>query len=292
MSRAGQKPSIIIRDLEGLEDFQKVRTAEKEVWGLPDSDGTPLTLMVASKAAGHIWIGAFDGNELAGFAFGFLGMNQGTLTVHSHKLAVRAPYRDLDLGYKLKLAQRERTLAFGIQEITWTFDPLQSKNAHLNFNKLGVVSDSYRVDFYGQQTSSPLHRNGTDRLWVRWPLASRRVVSRLKGKENRSATLEVLSRLAPLVQFSGDSKPLRSNLAEALGRQRAAIEIPGDIAVMEQKDIGLAHEWRLATRWAFTEVLKAGFFVAEFCRSWRGQQGPGIYLLEKGTVQEYVHQTP
>jgi hypothetical protein len=52
--------------------------------------------------------------------------------------------------------------------------------------------------------------------------------------------------------------------------------------------MGLAREWREATRWGFTESLKAGFFVAEFCRTVRGQQGPGNYLLEKGTAAEYV----
>ena len=70
---------------------------------------------------------------------------------------------------QLKQAQRERALTLGIQRITWTFDPLQSKNAHLNFAKLGTVSDRYKPDFYGPETSSLLHRNGTDRLWVTWP---------------------------------------------------------------------------------------------------------------------------
>ena len=58
--------------------------------------------------------------------------------------------------------------------MTWTFDPLRSLNAHLNFSKLGVISDSYRVDFYGPQTSSHLHTNGTDRLWVTWHMADAR----------------------------------------------------------------------------------------------------------------------
>ena len=74
-------------------------------------------------------------------------------------LAVREPYRNLDLGHKLKLAQRERALAMRVPEMTWTFDPLQSRNAHLNFGKLGVVSDIYKIDFYGPVTSSVLHQN-------------------------------------------------------------------------------------------------------------------------------------
>jgi predicted GNAT superfamily acetyltransferase len=288
MPESKAKPSIIIRDLQSFEDLKKVGAVEKEAWGLSDRDALPLTMIVATKEAGGIWVGAFDGTQLVGFACGFLGMEQGNLMVHSHMLAVRDAYRDRDLGYKLKLAQRERALAMRIQEMTWTFDPLQSKNAHLNFAKLGVVSDIYKIDFYGPETSSVLHRNSTDRLWVKWPMASRRVRDRLQGKDNRAELLDVLSRLLPLIQFNGDGKPVRTDLAAALSRQRIAIEIPSDIVSIEQKNPALAREWRLATRWAFTEALKTGFFVAEFCRTVRGKQGPSTYLLEKGTLAEYV----
>jgi len=280
--------SVIIRDLVSYEDLQRAEELEREVWGLADRDAMPLALMVATREAGSVWVGAFDGENLAGFAFGFLGFEHGHLILHSHMLAVRERYRDLDLGYKLKLAQRERAMSMRVQEMTWTFDPLQSRNAHLNFGKLGVVADVYKVDFYGPETSSVLHQNGTDRLWVRWALASRRVRDRLQGKDYRPEILDAFARLQPLVQFNGDGKPLRTDLFAALSRQRIAIQIPSDIGAVERKAPGLAREWREATRWAFTKALNAGFFVAEFCRTVRGQQGPGNYLLEKGSSAEYV----
>jgi len=284
---------VAIRDLRSFDDFKQVEAVERDVWVLSDLDTLPLTLTIATREAGGIWLGAFEGAELVGFAFGFLGLDENRPNVHSHMLAVRAPYRDRDLGYKLKLAQRERVLALRvgdmrIREITWTFDPLQSKNAHLNFAKLGVISPSYLIDFYGPETSSPLHRNSTDRFWVKWPITSRRVQTRLQGKDARAEMLDALKTLSPLVQFNGDGRPHRADLETALQRQRIAIEIPSDILAVEQRDPSLAREWRLATRWAFTEALRAGFFVAEFCRTVRGQQGPGAYLLEKGKVEEYV----
>ena len=302
MAEAKTKSAVTIRDLQTFEDLKQVDEVEREVWGLSDIDTTPLTLVIATKEAGSIWVGAFDGTKLVGFAFGFLGLEGGRLIVHSHMLAVREPYRNLDLAYNLKLAQRERALAIRIDdgradsrtsdirisEMTWTFDPLQSRNAHLNFTKLGVVSETYKVDFYGPETSSVLHRNGTDRLWVTWPLSSRRVSDRLQGKDNRAEVLDALSTLTPLIHFNGDGKPARTDLAAALNRQRIAIEIPSDIVEVERKDPALAWEWRLQTRWAFTEALNAGFSVAEFCRTVRGQQGPGVYLLEKAKVEDYV----
>jgi predicted GNAT superfamily acetyltransferase len=293
MAETKLKPAITIRDLQTFEDIKQVEEVEREVWGLSDLDTTPLTLSIATREAGSIWVGAFDGAKLVGFAFAFLGTEHGQLIVHSHMLAVREPYRNSRLGYKLKLAQRERALALRIDELrikemTWTFDPLQSRNAHLNFSKLGVVSESYKIDFYGPETSSVLHRNSTDRLWVTWPIASRRVQDRILGKENRAEVLDALSILAPLVQFNGDGKPVCTDLTAALSRQRIAIEIPSDIGNMEQKDPTLAKEWRRQTRWAFTEALKKGFVVAEFCRTVRGQQGPGVYLLEKGRIEDIV----
>jgi predicted GNAT superfamily acetyltransferase len=302
------KPAITIRELDSVADLRQVQTLEKEVWNLADIDVLALTSAVASMEAGAIWLGAFDDNKLMGFAFAFPGIDNATVTFHSHQLAVRPECRDLDVGQKLKLAQRQRVLAVRlgethagghtsiqnrISEITWTFDPLQSKNAHLNFFKLGVLSDSYKIDLYGPETSSALHRNGTDRLWVRWPITSRRVAERLgekppagKKTDLRTETLDALSTVQPLILFSGDGRPVRSDLEAALRRQRLAIEIPSEINSIERKDPELAREWRMATRWAFTESLRAGFQVAEFSRTIRGQQGPGAYLLEKGRVAE------
>jgi predicted GNAT superfamily acetyltransferase len=285
---APTKPVIAIRDLRTLEDLTQAIALEKEVWSSDDADLTSLTFAIASREAGHLWLGAFDGPKLVGFAFAFHTLEQGRPGLHSHMLAVRESYRESDVGTKLKLAQRDRALAQKIREITWTFDPLQSKNAHLNFAKLGVVSESYKVDFYGAQTSSALHQNGTDRLWVRWPVASRRVEDRLRGKNPRPEMLDALSVLQPLVRFNGEGRPARSDLSAALTRQRIAIELPSNIGELEAADFALAKEWREATRWAFNEALKSGFFVAEFCRTVRGQQGPGVYLLEKGTIGEYV----
>jgi predicted GNAT superfamily acetyltransferase len=291
MSR-GTAQQIVIRDLKSIDDLSQLKAVEKEVWGMTDDDTLPLTLAIALRASGNIFIGAFDKDKdkdkLVGFAFGFLGREHGQTTLHSHMLAVLDAYRHLDLGSRLKQAQRERAMAMGVHEMTWTFDPLQSRNAHFNFSKLGVVSDTYKVDFYGPETSSMLHRNGTDRLWVRWILNSRRVRDRLAGKNARAETLDALRLLAPLVRFDPSGKPGRADLAESLARQRVSIEIPGDILEVERADMGLAREWRDATRWAFREAMKAGFFVAEFCRSIRGQQGPGAYLLQQGTVSDLI----
>jgi predicted GNAT superfamily acetyltransferase len=279
MANSPSKPQI--RDLETLAELEQVLHLEKEVWGLDAADATPRSLAAALRAAGSIWLGAFDAGQLAGFALAFPSLEHGRISFHSHMLAVRASHRGHNLGYELKLAQRQSALALGVKEMTWTFDPLRSRNAHLNFQRLGVVCDSYRPDFYGPQTSSPLHRNGTDRLWVTWHMADSRVEQRLKGKDPRAEVLDALTDLEPLIRFDGTGRPAEADLSQSLSRQRVAIEIPGDMDPIENDDPERAREWRLGTRKAFTEALAAGFVVKEFCRSIRGQQGPGAYLLEK-----------
>jgi predicted GNAT superfamily acetyltransferase len=287
VSKSAHQPEIVIRDLTTVSDFEAVQNLEKQVWGFDDVDVTAVTLAVATKAAGSIWVGAFEGDELVGFAFALPSLEQGEVGFHSHTLAVRASHQGHSLGYRLKLAQRQRALTMGIKKMTWTFDPLRTRNAHLNFSKLGVISDSYRIDFYGPATSSSMHKNGTDRLWVTWLLSDPRVERRLRGDDNnlRLEILDTLKHLEPLVRFNGDGEPAEGAPATALARQRIAIEIPGDIARVERDDLPLARQWRLATRCAFTEALRAGFTVKEFCRSIRGQQGPGAYLLEKAHPQ-------
>lgn len=278
---ANSTPEIVIRDISSITELEAVLQLEKEVWEFEDADVTPLTLAVAMQAAGSIWLGAFNKDALVGFAFAFPSLEHGKIGFHSHTLAVRTGCDSRGLGFRLKLAQRERVLARGVNEITWTFDPLRSRNAHLNFAKLGVISNSYRPDFYGAHTSSALHTNGTDRLWVTWRLSQPRVEERARGRSTRAEVLDALAHLEPLVRFNGDGRPAESDPRQALSRQRIAIEIPGDIGSVESTNPDLAREWRLATRKAFTAALEAGFTVTEFCRSIRGQQGPGAYLLEK-----------
>jgi predicted GNAT superfamily acetyltransferase len=70
-------------------------------------------------------------------------------------------------------------------------------------------------------------------------------------------------------------------VAHALRSQSTAIEIPSDILSVEKKDAALAREWRIATRWGFTEAIKSGFVVTEFCRATRHLQDPGVYVMEK-----------
>lgn len=273
----------MIRSIDGIDDVRAAEELQKEVWGIDDRDVTPLTQLVAAREVGGQLLGAYDGPTLVGFLFGFLGLEHGRVTHHSHMLAVKPAYRNRQVGYELKLAQRERVLAQGITVITWTFDPLQSLNAHFNFGKLGVISRTYKVDFYGEMTSSFLHRMGTDRLWVIWHLDSSRVRCRLEGAPIvRKAQRQKL----PLLEIDPSNEPRENDPLHALDGVDATIEIPGDINLLQQHDPQLAVRWRMSTRRAFSEALASGFMVEDFFRHERGEQSLGVYVLSRGRSDE------
>ena len=281
MSTATDTSAIAIRDIDRTEELRAVEALQKEVWGCTDLDVVPLTMLIATREVGGVLIGAYDQSELVGFVYGFPGYEDGRVTHHSHMLAVKSAYRNHDLGYKLKLAQRERVLAQGIERMTWTFDPLQSLNAYFNFGKLGVVADAYKIDFYGEATSSFLHQIGTDRLWVSWLLNSERVRSRLQGDEPQP--LSSADEVVTLVEVSSNNAPRRNIWPKFLGQKHFAIEIPTEINGLQRRSPALAVEWREVTRWAFTEAMRLGYFVAAFSRSTVREQSIGRYLLSYGS---------
>ena len=249
MSSATETSNIFIRPVETFAELRDVEELQKEVWGVPDLDVVPLTHLIATQTAGGVLLGAFDRQTIVGFVYGFVALEAGEIAHHSHMLAVKPAYRNFNLGYKLKLAQREAVLAQGIKVITWTFDPLQSLNAHFNFTKLGVISNRYVINFYGEDAASFLHQTGTDRFWVKWLLTSERVVQRINT-----------------------TKPLIEDPADKL-----LIEIPTVINTLQQENPEVALEWRERTRAAFTNAIDNGYTVRDFYRDGK----KGIYILGK-----------
>jgi len=286
MTTATETSSIVIRDACGQAEMRAVEELQREVWGLPELDIVPTTQLVAAQAAGGVLLGAFDGEILVGFVYGFPGYDHGQTTHHSHMLAVKPGFRNYNLGQKLKLAQRERVLAQGINIMTWTFDPLQSPNAYFNFSKLGVISDRYFINFYGEDAASFLHRNGTDRLWVTWRLASRHVKERIGGINDAAPEIESV---VPLVQIEKDSSPGQNDSTDGLSGEFVLIEIPADINELEPQSGELASAWRAATRAAFTKALSSGYLVENFYRRRSGdQQISTYYLSRKKSLNDFV----
>jgi len=165
--------------------------------------------------------------------------------------------RDLGLGTRLKLYQREVLLAQGIDEVRWTFDPLEARNAHLNLNHLGAEVADYVEDLYeGEEGGELFEGIGTDRFILSWKIAGERVARAL---EDRRAGAEEPFRAAPAVNPG-------AAVADLPEEPRVRIEIPENVQGLkaERPDEGIA--WRASTRRAFEHYLERGYRVEAFYR--------------------------
>jgi predicted GNAT superfamily acetyltransferase len=250
--------TIVIRDIETLDEMHEVEQLQREIWGVSELDVLPALALRPQKEVGAILIGAFAGGRMVGFVFGFPGILNGETIIHSDMLGVSSEYRSQNVGYLLKLAQRSAALKLGVKRITWTFDPLQSRNAHLNFSKLGVVTDRYLINYYGE-TSSFLHRAGTDRLWVSWFLDRQRDVPQAD-----------LNEITALIRVSPNGEPVVNT--DKTDDPRLVIEIPGE----PNPEL-----WREPTRAAFTGALNAGYVIKDFYLVQRNDQKLGAYFLTR-----------
>ena len=287
-------------NLTTLEQFRDVERLEGEIWG--PIDLVPVPIMAVTVRRGAVLVGAYDGPRLAGFVYSFPALRPAgdlhregakarrreapvstspppsALASHwSHMLGVHPDYRGAGLGRALKLAQRERVLALGIDLIEWTYDPLQAPNAHLNFVTLGTVVEEYEENVYGESTS-PLHGGlPTDRFVCQWWIARPHVARRLNREPLTLVSHEVAS--APVVNDTSvvdgwlDCGALHLGLTD----RRVAVDIPLDYTQMLSEHPDRARRWRFQTRALFTHYFSRGYRVVDF--GLHREQARGRYLL-------------
>jgi predicted GNAT superfamily acetyltransferase len=268
-----------IRPLTTLEDCRTVVSLEKQVWGYTDAeDVVPVPVLIVTIKRGGVLLGAFDDQgEMTGFVYSIPGWKHGRPTQWSHMLGVVADARSGGLGRRLKLAQREATLAMGIDLIEWTFDPLQALNAHLNFARLGTIVEEYEENIYGD-SSSPLHRGSpTDRLVAEWRLNEPHVLRRI-GLEGGPLVRDASVISAPVVNPSKPGawlEPASGELAHE--SRRVLVEIPMGFSDLQAAAPDLALEWRMTTRRIFQTYFGRGYRAVDFFLSREARRGH--YLL-------------
>ena len=148
-----------------------------------DIELLPVRFFVVATKVGGQALGAFADGRMVAFCMAIPGLKPGGKSyLHSHMLGVLPEYRDFGLGRRLKLRQREDALACGIDLIEWTFDPLETKNAYFNVERLGAVVRRYVRNQYGT-TTSRLHGGlPTDRCTAEWWIGSERVRNVIAGE--------------------------------------------------------------------------------------------------------------
>lgn len=258
-----------IRPLRTTDEFRACVVLQEETWGEGFSERVPPALLKVAQILGGVAAGAFapDGS-LVGFVFGMTGVRDGELVHWSDMLAVRRGIRDSGLGTRLKAYQRSVMLERGVTKMHWTFDPLQSRNAYLNFGKLGIVVREYARDMYGE-TDSPLHRGiGTDRFVALWLMDSERVRRRLDGAE-RGPGADALGACPAVLGAThpdGDRPRTPGRVLLGLADPAVSVAIPADVSSLMVESMELAVAWRQATRTVLTHYMDRGYEVRELVR--------------------------
>lgn len=256
---------LIIRPFATLEEYQACADFQEEIWGRGFSEKVSAAILMIANRLGGIAAGAFDeAGELQGFVFGLTGVVEGRPIHWSDMLAVRDDGRDRGIGTRLKRYQRDLLLGRGIREMRWTFDPLQGRNAHVNFFKLGIICREYAQNLYGE-TDSPLHRGiGTDRLVALWLMDSPRVLSRLGGEGPAEVDLAAVARALSVERMAGLPVPGPPHLG--LQDPEILIPVPAVVEEVMRRDLPLAVRWREATREVFVHYFSRGYEAREFLR--------------------------
>lgn len=241
-----------IRKLSRPEEFEEVIGLQAQVWGLSPKDTmSPITLTALAQDYPRTgWVlGGYLGEEMVGFAV-VIATSEPDL-VYGHMLGVLKEYRDSGVGMQLNnhlFALLERQ---GVRRICWTFEPLESRNAHVYLNKLGGKAISYhRAHFYleaGPDSGLPL-----DRFLFMLELGQRR---------DRSRELEPLAQALAAYPLA-----LPGQVPEA---EAVLVEIPPDLHGLLESDLAAAARFRADTRQVLEECLNARGMVAD--RLYSGQ---------------------
>ena len=276
-----------IQILDAIDQLKRVEELQRAVWPGSETDVVPAHLLTTAAHNGGFVLGAFpvdDGGKiidhLAGFVFGFPGLYStpdGPRLKHcSHMLGVHPDFRGRGLGFKLKRAQWQMVRHQGIDRITWTYDPLLSRNAHLNIARLGAVCNTYLREFYGEMRDGLNVGLASDRFKVDWWVNTQRVEKRLSTKARLNLDLaHFLAADAEIINPTqldeqGWVTPIESasiipenNLDDPISLIEL-VEIPSDFSALKEANFELAKEWRITTRSIFENLFRRGYLVTDF----------------------------
>ena len=279
-------PAPVIRLLESPENMTSVEELQRAVWPGSETDIVPAHMLITATHNGGLVIGAFLEDQIIGFVFGFPGIEfipDGPRPKHcSHMMGIHPDHRNSGVGFALKRAQWQMVRHQGLDHITWTYDPLLSRNAYLNIAKLGAVCNTYRRSEYGDMRDGLNAGLPSDRFQVDWWVNTRRVERRLSKRPRRPLKLENFSKaeLQPLYEpYSGRSGLMQppEHFSTLEGRLALA-EIPSDFSTLKDADFSLARDWRFFSREVFETAFATGYIVTDFVYD----QARSFYVLTHG----------
>jgi predicted GNAT superfamily acetyltransferase len=272
---------ITIRLARERADFDACVLLQRAVWGLQDLEITSAIQLIATiHAGGLVHLAEAPDGRAIGFAYAFPAVRDGVPHLHSDLLGVLPEYQKRGVGVRLKWAQRQEALARGLTFITWTFDPMQARNANLNLRRLGAAATEFLENFYGVTSASLHHGLPTDRLLVRWELKASRVTERAaQGEPLRSVPAPAMPRANEVKWQAG--WPVSSEPRLELDAAELALEIPPEWDVLCQAAPRMAGDWHGKVRRALTHYFSKGYVADDFAPTDEGGRRRPLYVLRR-----------
>ncbi len=279
-----------IRLLETSEEMSAVEALQRVIWPGSETDVVPAHLLITVVHNGGVVLGAFVNQELVGFVFGFPGLEftpDGPRPKHcSHMAGVHPDHRDSGIGFALKRAQWQMIRHQSLDHITWTYDPLLSRNAYLNVARLGAVCSTYRQSEYGDMRDGLNAGLPSDRFQVDWWVNTKRVERRLGKHPRPMLKLSNLTRVGVrpfyILQTGAGNFVLPPEHVPALEGQLVAAEIPSDFMALKAADFSLARDWRFFSREFFETAFAKGYIVTDFVFDRTENRPRSLYVLVDG----------
>lgn len=260
------RSTIDIRPLKTIDAFFAAEETQQRIWGMAESVLVPVHVLVTAQKNGGLVLGAFDGEEMIGYLFGFLGRTDDGVVKHcSHMMGVVPEYRGQGIGRALKRRQRAFVLEQGLDLITWTYDPLEAVNAYLNITKLGAICHRYLRNVYGELRDELNRGVPTDRFEVEWWIRMDRVTSRMTAAPSPRTRAEVLAaggQVATDVQVDARGILIITGWRQ-LDAPIVLAQLPGSFQRIKSDAMEAAQQWRLTTRALFEFYFAAGYSVVD-----------------------------
>ncbi|HMV94786.1 MAG TPA: hypothetical protein PKE35_04680 [Anaerolineales bacterium] len=286
-----------IRLIETPEEMRLVEDLQRDVWPGSETDVVPLHMLITAVHNGGLVLGAFVEEKIVGFVFGFPGLEStpdGPRPKHcSHMMGIHPDYRDGGVGFALKRAQWQMVRHQDLDHVTWTYDPLLSRNAYLNISKLGAVCVTYRRSEYGDMRDGLNAGLPSDRFQVDWWINTPRVERRLSKRPRPTLKLSHVAS-SGLRQFyplrtSTNGLPQPPEHVPPFDDRLLLAEIPSDFTALKSQDFALARDWRFFTRELFETAFEKNFIVTDFVFDPNNGTPRGLYILTHGesTLDEF-----
>jgi predicted GNAT superfamily acetyltransferase len=284
-----------LRFLTKPEEFEQVEALQRLIWPGNETEIVPVHILRTVADHGGVLIGAYKESVLVGFVFGFPGLErigdfpeQSHLMHASHMVGINPDFRDSGLGFDLKRAQWQAVRQQKIDHISWTYDPMQSRNASLNISKLGAVCNTYSEDHYGEMRDNINAGLPSDRFIVDWWINTTRVQNRLdrnrRGRLSLDHYQDAKARIINPVQQWVDQFPVPADEINDFSAQKLPIvlvEIPTDFQNMTAGNQELALGWRIQSRQIFKAYFLERYIVTDFVFK-AGEPSRGYYVLSHG----------